>query len=218
MNADVEKYIENARNWSSEMRELRNLLLECGLEETYKWKQPCYTFRDKNVLIIGQFKAYCTLSFFKGSLMADPEKLMVSPGPNSQSVRMLRFTDSETIHEKRALIKSYVFEAIELEKSGAKVEKKETKSLDIPDELQEKMDNDTVFAEAFNGLTPGRQRGYVLYFNGAKQAQTRKDRIERYTDRILKGKGFHDCVCGLSRKMPTCDGSHKQLENAQRIS
>lgn len=211
MNPALHSYFSDATQWPDEIRALRSIVLECGLDEEYKWKQPCYSFQGKNVVMIAQFKNYCTLSFFKGALLSDSEKWLVAPGPNSHHVRMLRFTDVETIQNNRAAIKAYIFEALEIEKAGEQVASTAKDSMEFPEELREKMDSDPYFAQAFGALTPGRQRGYILYFSGAKQAHTRRERIERYTDKILQGKGFHDCTCGLSKRFPTCDGSHKQL-------
>jgi uncharacterized protein YdeI (YjbR/CyaY-like superfamily) len=212
MNPQIDELIRNSKSWRSEMEALRQILLNCGLTEEYKWRQACYTHQAKNIAIIGAFKDYCGLAFFKGVLLMDEEKLLVSAGENSQSSRLLKFTGVNQIHSIEATIKAYIFEAIEVEKAGLKVEFKKSKNLDFPEELTEKMEKEPVFKAAFESLTPGRQRAYNLFFSGAKQSATRVTRIEKYVDRILKGKGINDCVCGHSKRMPNCDGSHKYIE------
>ncbi len=208
----VEEYIANAKKWKIEMELIQSMLLDCGLNEELKWGVPCYMFQSNNLVLIGAFKDYLTISFFKGVLLADPEKKLHNPGENSQSVRMFKFTSISEILEDEKLIKSYIFEAIEIEKAGLKVDLNKSNVLNFPDELLLKFEKDLVFKEAFLALTPGRQRGYNLYFSDSKNAKTRETRIEKYMDRILKGIGINDCVCGLSNRMPRCDGSHKQLK------
>lgn len=213
MNPQIDELIRNSKSWKHEMEALRNLLLQCGLNEEFKWRQPCYTFQGKNIAIIGAFKDYCGLAFFKGVLLQDEQKLLVAAGENLQSSRLFKFTTVDEIHAIEATIKAYIFEAIEIEKAGLKVEFKKSKHLDLPEELMQKMEAEPVFKAAFESLTPGRQRAYNLFFSGAKQSATRISRIEKYVDRILKGKGINDCVCGHSKRMPNCDGSHKFYEN-----
>ncbi len=211
MNPNVTSFISSSEVWQTELEQLRVLLLDCGLEEEFKWKQPCYTFKGKNILILTHFKDFCTLSFFKGVFLKDEDGLLEAPGENSRTVRMMKFKkDSETDIDE-ALVKSYVFEAIEVEKAGLKVDTADPNELDFPEELQNKMDQDEKFKTAFEGLTPGRQRAYLIFFNQGKQAKTRENRIKKYEGRILMGKGMNDCVCGLSKRMPNCDGSHKEL-------
>ena len=209
MNSDVDEYLNNVGRWQNELRLLRRLLLDCGLNEEFKWKQPCYTFKDNNVAIISDFKAYCSIGFFKGSLLKDGQGVLISPGENSQSSRQLRFTSTQQIVDQESIIKAYIFEAIEVEKAGLKVSFKKSSEYDIPEELQLVLDQDAEFRTAFEALTPGRQRGYLLHFAGAKQSETRLSRIEKYRARIMAGKGLQDCVCGHSKRMPRCDGSHK---------
>lgn len=211
-NPAVDEFLENAKKWQQELTLLRSIILDCVLTEELKWKQPCYTFQNKNVLIIGGFKENCFISFFKGALLQDQEKLLVSPGENSQSARMIKFTNTDQISELTPILKAYIFEAIEAEKSGLKVELKKDVELLLIEELEEILKNDSKLNEAFKALTPGRQRAYNIFFSGAKQASTRISRIENYKQRILSGKGFNDCTCGLSKRMPTCDGSHKNLK------
>jgi len=209
---EVNQYIEDEAQWKEEMKLCRRLLLECGLTEEWKWKQPCYTYKNANVAIIGAFKSFCALSFFKGVLLQDTQKLLHKPGENSQSGRIFKFTDPTEILENEDLIKSYIFEAIEIEKQGLKVDFKQKKELIFPEEMDDIFNDDVEFKTAFEALTPGKKRGYNLFWTGAKQSETRKTRILKYRDRILDGKGIHDCVCGLSKRYPRCDGSHKQME------
>ena len=209
---EVDQFLEKMTQWKPELTRLRELVLECGLEETLKWGQPCYTHKKANVLLLGNFKGFCTISFFKGVLLKDPAGILDKPGENSRIVRIVKFTELREITDRWDVLKSYVFEAIEIENKGLKVEKEEENTQNFVSELQNRLSADQRFAAAFMALTPGRQRAYNIYFSGAKQASTRVARIDRYTDRILQGFGFHDCVCGLSKKMPRCDGSHKQLQ------
>jgi len=209
MNPKVDEFILNASRWQPEIKALRAILLDCQLQEELKWRQPCYTFQGANLAIIASFKSHCALSFLKGTLLQDDNKLLVSPGENSQSVRYLSFTNVTEIRELEATLKSYVFEAIEIEKAGIKVVKTKSEHVSYCEELHVKLEEDSTFSQAFEALTPGRKRGYALFFEAAKQAKTRESRIEQYRHRILMGKGINDCTCGLSKRMPNCDGSHK---------
>lgn len=210
INANVDEYLGSLKKWAVEMQELRSILLSCQLEETIKWGVPCYTVQGGNVALLGSFKTYCTLSFVKGALLKDAEGILDLPGENSQSVRLIRFTAIEEIAKLAPVLKAYIDEAIAVEKTGLKVELKK-EMLEFPEELEKKLAEDLAFKTAFEALTPGRQRGYNLYFSGSKQAKTRLARIEKHTPRILSGKGINDCVCGMSKKMPGCDGSHKYI-------
>jgi uncharacterized protein YdeI (YjbR/CyaY-like superfamily) len=209
MKEEINEFVSRQKKWGQEVQKLREIALGCELNESLKWKTPCFDFNESNVALIGCFKEYCSLSFFKGVLLSDSENLLVSPGANSQSVRYLKFSSLEEIITLESVIKHYLFEAIEIEKLGLKVELKKSTEIVFVEELAEKMKKDNEFESAFLNLTPGRQRGYNLFFEGAKQSQTRISRIEKYESRILDGKGMNDCVCGLSKKMPGCDGSHK---------
>ncbi|MEQ9064898.1 MAG: YdeI/OmpD-associated family protein [Vicingaceae bacterium] len=211
MKTEVDQFLHNAQKWGQEMQLLRSIALDCMLTEEFKWRQPCYTFQNKNILIISGFKAYCALNFFKGSLLPDEQGLMVAPGKNSQSGRQIRFTDADEILRKKDILKSYIYEAIEIEKAGKCVSFKKASTYTVPAELQEMLDKNKTLRTAFNALTPGRQKGYYLFIAAAKQSSTRKARIEKNVQRILSGKGLNDCVCGLSKKYPSCDGSHKFL-------
>ncbi|MCB4808882.1 DUF1801 domain-containing protein [Tamlana sp. 62-3] len=177
--------------WKQELQLLQKIVLQCGLTETCKWGVPCYTYNNKNVLNISAFKNFCSIGFFKGALLADEKQLLEKPGQNSQAVRLFKFTNVNDIKLIEADIKTYIFEAIEVEKAGLKVEfKKNTEQ--IPEELGVKFEDDPVFKLAFNNLTPGRQRGYILYFSQPKQVKTRLSRIEKCTALILNGMGLHD--------------------------
>lgn len=209
---EVDHFLEKMTHWNPELTRLRELALECGLEETLKWRQPCYTHKKANVLLLGNFRDFCSISFFKGVLLKDPAGILEKAGENSRIARIIKFNELKEITDQWDILKSYVFEAIEIEKKGLKVEKQTENVQDFVPELQNRLSTDQKFATAFKALTPGRQRAYNIYFSAAKQAKTREGRIDKYTDRILQGFGFHDCVCGLSKKMPRCDGSHKQLQ------
>jgi uncharacterized protein YdeI (YjbR/CyaY-like superfamily) len=213
MNPKVNSYLSNINNWKEEMEQLRKIVLSCNLSEELKWGVPCYMYQKSNIVLIHAFKNYCALLFFKGALLKDEKGILIQQTANVQSGSQIRFTDFKEIMKMKATLKDYVFEAIEVEKAGLKVEYKKTEEFIIPEEFQKKLDNMPSFKKAFYSLTPGRQRAYLLYFSGAKQPKTRQSRIESYTQRILNGIGFNDCVCGLSKKMPNCDGSHKYLKD-----
>ncbi|HEX2147422.1 MAG TPA: DUF1801 domain-containing protein [Pseudorhizobium sp.] len=187
----LEAFFEEPGRWQAELAALRKILLECGLTEEFKWSSPCYTVDGGNVALIWGFKDSATLGFFKGVLLKDPEGILIAPGENSRSSRVLRFTDSAHIAVSEKTIKAYVNEAMELERAGAKVEMPKD-DLDYPQELVSALDEDTELQVAFEGLTPGRRRGYVLHFSQPKQSQTRLSRIAKHRDRILAGKGMHD--------------------------
>lgn len=209
MNKSVDIYIEKLNNWQAELNALRHLVLDCQLTETFKWKQPCYTYQNSNVVTLISFKDFCTLSFFKGALLKDSHNILEKPGPNSQSARYVKFTNTQQIEEKSAILKQYVYEAIEVEKAGLKVEFKKPSDMEFPTELIDAFKTSPELKTAFYNLTPGRQKGYLLHISGAKQSNTKVTRIKNATPRILIGKGIHDCICGKSKRMPRCDGSHK---------
>lgn len=214
MSNPINDFFDTANLWKDEMSALRAVLSNTPLNEEFKWKQPCYTFQGNNIAIVGAFKAYCVLSFFKGTLLTDELNLLKSPGENSQATKMFCFTSVDEVLDQEDVIKAYVDEAIEVEKKGLKVDFKSAEEYDIPEELETFFDKDPSLKNAFYALTPGRQKGYLLHFSGAKQSKTRVSRIEKYIPRIMKGIGFHDCVCGQSKRMPTCDGSHNRLKGA----
>lgn len=211
MEKTVDAYLENTSQWNDELVQLRRIVLACNLEEAVKWGVPCYTYQNKNILLFHSFKEFCGIGFFKGSLLQDQEKILSKPGENSQASRILRFKSTKEILEVEQLIKAYIFEAIEVEKAGLKVQMKTTNEYEKPIELETIFNETPALKKAFEALTPGRQRGYLLHFSSAKQAETRVSRIEKCKSKILAGKGFNDCTCGLSKRMPMCDGSHKYL-------
>lgn len=211
MDSEIIAYFSKIDQWKKELLELRTIILSCPLEEKYKWRIPCYTFENKNVIGISILKDGACLSFFKGVLLANKEGILIKPGENSQSGRLIKFKSVEQILSKKAIIRSYILEAIEIERTGMKIELKKTSDYEIPSELENVFGENEKFHIAFKALTPGRQRGYLLHFAGAKQSQTRQSRIIKAMPRIMDGKGIHDCICGLSNKMPRCDGSHKNI-------
>ncbi|MCB0664015.1 MAG: YdeI/OmpD-associated family protein [Saprospiraceae bacterium] len=178
--------------WTAQLEQLRRIVLDCGLTEERKWGVPCYTFQGKNILIVSAFKDFCSVNFFKGVLLADEQNLLVSPGPNSQSARYFPFTETKTILELEDTIRSYVFEAIEVEKAGLQVSFKAKENLEYPEELSAKLEEDPVFKEAFEALTPGRQRSYVLHIAAAKQPATRVSRVEKSISKVMEGKGWNE--------------------------
>lgn len=212
MNPKVDTYISELSKFKKEIEQLRAIVLDCGLVEELKWGMPCYMYQKTNIIMLGTFKEFCIISFLKGVLLHDAEGILTQQGENVQSGRVIKFTDAKEIVKLKATIKAYIFEAIEIERAGLKVEMKKTEEFDVPEELTSILKKDAKFKKAWEGLTPGRQRGYLLHFSGSKNSDTRQSRIEANTSRILKGKGIHDCICGLSKKMPGCDGSHKQLK------
>ena len=208
-NPQVDAFMDELKQWGPELLKLRSIALECQMEEGFKWKHPCYMYQDKNIFLIGGFKEYCAIMFVKGSLLFDAEKILHHQTDNVQSGRQIRFTNVQEIEEIEAIVKQYIFEAIEVEKAGLKAAMKAHEEYEVVEELQTTLEKDESFKTAFYALTPGRQRGYLLHFSGAKQSATRMSRIENVRSRIMKGKGLTDCICGLSKRMPNCDGSHK---------
>jgi uncharacterized protein YdeI (YjbR/CyaY-like superfamily) len=209
MELTVDQYIKQLKKWREEIELLRSILLSCGLEESIKWKQPCYTLNQKNLIIIAPFKTHCDLGFFNGALLKDKNKILEKAGANTQASRQMRFTSVNDIVLQKNIIKSYIKEAIKIEAKGIKFESTEASRTIVVEELELIFKNNKAFQKAFKALTPGRQRAYLIHFSGAKQAETRISRIEKNTAAILAGRGINDCTCGLSKKMPYCDGSHK---------
>jgi uncharacterized protein YdeI (YjbR/CyaY-like superfamily) len=214
-NPKVDTYLEQATKWKNEQYLLRELLLDCGLDEAFKWRVPCYMSQGRNICLLGAFKDYAVLTFFKGMLLQDEQKLLHVPGEHSQSTKYFKFTSVEQILELKDTIKAYLFEAMEIEKSGIKIEKTKSEVLEYPEELVSIFMQNSELKQAFEGLTKGRQRAYIMHFTGTNNPKTRIARIERSMKRILAGKGIHDCTCGLSKRYPNCDGSHKQIEGYQ---
>jgi uncharacterized protein YdeI (YjbR/CyaY-like superfamily) len=192
MNPKVDFFFDQAKQWQKEFEKLRTILLDTGLEEDLKWGCPCYTYHGKNIVLIHGFKEYCALLLFKGALLQDTDKILIQQTENVQAARQIRFTKLQEIVDLEKIIKNYVYEAVEVEKSGVKVEMKKTKEFEMPEEFQSKLDENSALKEAFEALTPGRQRAYLLYFSSAKQVKTRESRIEKYIPEILQGKGIND--------------------------
>jgi len=180
------------RTWEKELQLLRSIILECGLVEELKWSHPCYTFQNKNVLMLGTTKAFCAISFFKGVLLEDNQKVLIAQTENTQATRQLQFTNTEQIVNLKNTIKTYIFEAIEVEKSGVKVVYKESVAIAIPEEFQYFLNNDVALKMAFEELTPGRQKGYLLHFSELKQSKTKIARVEKWIEQIKRGKGMND--------------------------
>jgi uncharacterized protein YdeI (YjbR/CyaY-like superfamily) len=191
MNPKVDAFLNEATQWREETEKLRNIVLRCGLTEELKWGKPCYTFQESNVVIIQGFKECCALLFCKGALLKDPKGILKKPGENSQAARRIEFTHAREIVAMEPVLKAYIHEAIEAEKAGLEVNFKKNPE-PIPEELQNKLDEIPVLKTAFFGLTPGRQRAYILYFSAAKQSKTRESRVEKCMRQILKGKGLND--------------------------
>ena len=212
MNSKVDEYLGKAKKWQEELIKLRQIILDCQLTEELKWKVPCYTFQNNNVVLIHSFKEYCAIAFFKGALLNDTNGILIQQTENSQSGRQIRFTSVQEIIDMELVLKAYIYEAIEVEKAGLKVEFKKASEFNIPEEFQQKIEENIDLKAAFEALTPGRQKAYFLHFSAPKQSKTRESRIEKCIPQILKGKGLNDCTCGLSKKMPYCDGSHKFIK------
>ena len=192
MNPQVDGYIRKDKQWQSELQKLRTIILDCGLTEEVKWRVPCYTSEGNNVLFMGRFKEWCVLSFIKGALLKDPKRVLIQQTENSQSVRVIRFANVQEIVEIEPVLKAYIKEAVEVEKAGLKVKLKKTSEFKMVEEFKAKLDGNAKLKSAFEALTPGRQRGYLLYFAGAKQSKTREARVEKCGAGILKGKGLDD--------------------------
>jgi uncharacterized protein YdeI (YjbR/CyaY-like superfamily) len=188
----VDAYLSKAKKWQEEMEKLRMIILDCQLTEELKWGKPCYTFRKSNIVLIVGFKEYCALIFCKGALLNDANGILIKPGENTQAGRQIRFTNVRQIVEMRTILKAYIYEAIEAEKTGLKVDFKKNADLIFPEEFQNKLDEIPALKTAFDALTPGRQRAYNLYFSAPKQSKTRESRVKKYVQQILNGKGLND--------------------------
>ena len=191
MNPKVDAFFRKAKKWVEESEKLRAILLDCPLIEELKWGEPCYTYQGKNIVLIGAFKEYTSLLFFKGALLSDPKHILVTPG-QLQSGRQIRFTNAREIGKMENIIKTYIYEAIEAEQAGLKVALKKHSDYVIPEELQKKLDEDPAFNAAFEALTPGRQRGYMFHVGQPKQSKTREARVAKCMERIFEGKGFNE--------------------------
>jgi uncharacterized protein YdeI (YjbR/CyaY-like superfamily) len=209
MNNNFEKYLSKVKSWHDELLSIRSILLNVGLTEEFKWGAPCYTYKGKNVLILQPFKEYFALGFFNGAELSDPKGLLVKPGEHTRFGRQLKLTNTQDIVKKTAIIKKFIKESITKDvRTPLKAEA--APSIEVA-ELKAVFKKNAALKKAFESLTPGRQRGYLIFFSAAKQSETRFARIEKYTNQILCGKGITDCTCGLSKRMPTCDGSHRLL-------
>ncbi len=192
MNPKVDFYFDKAKKWKEEQEQLRMIALDCQLTEELKWGVPCYTFQRNNIVLIHAFKEYCAFLFFKGTLLNDEKGILIQQTQNTQSARQIRFTGVREIIELKSILKAYIYEAIEIEKSGLKVTFKQTEDFTVPHEFQSKLDTIPALKVAFDALTPGRQKAYLLHFSAAKQPKTREARVEKYMPQILSGKGLND--------------------------
>jgi uncharacterized protein YdeI (YjbR/CyaY-like superfamily) len=192
MNSKVDGYLSKAKKWQEELEKLRMIFLDCQLTEELKWGKPCYTFQKRNIVVILPLKEHCALLFCKGALLNDANGILIKPGENTQAGRQIRFTNVREIVEMETILKAYIYEAIEVEKAGLKVNFKKITELTIPEEFQNKLDEIPALKTAFDALTPGRQRTYVFYFSAPKQSKTRESRVEKCMQQILNGKGLND--------------------------
>ncbi|HEY9262959.1 YdeI/OmpD-associated family protein [Chitinophaga sp.] len=192
MNPKVDFYFDKAEKWQEEQEQLREIVLDCDLTEELKWGVPCYSYQENNIVLIHAFKEYCALLFFKGALMSDPNGILIQQTENVQAARQIRFTSLKEVTKLKKVLKTYIYEAIEVEKAGLKVPLKKTSAYTVPEEFQKELDKSAKLRKAFEALTPGRQRGYFLYFGAAKLAKTREARVEKFIPKILEGKGVDD--------------------------
>jgi uncharacterized protein YdeI (YjbR/CyaY-like superfamily) len=192
MNPKVDFYFGKAKKWQEEFEKLRMIILDCGLTEELKWGVPCYTFEKRNIVLIHGFNEYCALLFFKGALLNDAKGILIQQTQNVQAARQIRFTNVREIVKMKPILKTYIYEAIEVETAGLKYPFKKTTEFIIPEEFQNKLAEIPALKTAFDALTPGRQRGYILYFSAPKQSKTRESRVEKCMQQILNGKGLND--------------------------
>lgn len=192
MNPKVDEFISKAKKWKEEYETLRNIVLDCELTEEFKWMHPCYTFDNKNIVLIHGFKEYCALLFHKGALLKDAHGILIQQTENVQGARQIRFTNVQEIVATETILKAYIHEAIEVEKAGLEVNYKKNTEFIIPEELQKKFNEIPSLKTAFEALTPGRQRAYILHFSQPKQSKTRESRVEKCMKKILDGKGLND--------------------------
>jgi uncharacterized protein YdeI (YjbR/CyaY-like superfamily) len=192
MNPKVDFFFSKAKKWQEEFEKLRMIILDCQLTEELKWGVPCYTFQKSNIVLIHGFKEYCAILFVKGALLKDANDILITQTENVQAARQIRFTNVQEIVGMETILKDYIYEAIEVEKAGLKVNYKKATEFSIPDEFQNKLDENPALETAFYALTPGRQRAYLLYFSAPKQSKTREARVEKCMQQILNGKGLND--------------------------
>lgn len=212
MNSNTDSYFQQLQQWKEELLALRTLLLSIPLQESIKWGHACYSHADKNIVILQPFKNYLALGFFKGASISDTYKLLVKPGKYTQAGRQLRIESVADIQQKEPAIRQYLQQAILIEQKGIELPSSESPTDIFPEEWATRLAARPALAKAFNQLTPGRQRAYQIYFSAPQQSATRERRIDKMIPLIMSGKGINDCTCGLSNKMPYCDGSHKQLQ------
>ncbi|MFD2673639.1 YdeI/OmpD-associated family protein [Marinicrinis sediminis] len=192
MNPKVDGFLRKAKNWREEFELLRQIVLDCELTEDFKWMHPCYTYEGSNVVLIHGFKSYCALLFHKGALLQDPHGMLIQQTEHVQAARQIRFTHANEIEEMAPVLKAYILEAINVEKNGLKIDYKQTNDYAMPEEFQRQLDDNPALKEAFQALTPGRQRGYLHHFSQPKQSKTRASRVEKWIPSILEGKGLQD--------------------------
>ncbi|MFW9909814.1 MAG: YdeI family protein [Candidatus Thorarchaeota archaeon] len=192
VNPKVDDFLSKAKKWQEEFKQLRKIALDCGLTEEFKWGKPCYTFEKNNIVLIHGFKEYCALLLFKGALLNDTKGILITQTENTQAARQIRFTNVREIVEMEPILKTYISEAIEVERAGLKVSFKKTTEFIIPEEFQKKLDEVPALKTAFEALTPGRRRAYILHFSQPKQSKTRESRVEKCISQILNGKGLND--------------------------
>lgn len=192
MNPKVDEFLSKSKSWKEEYEKLRMIVLDCDLTEEFKWMHPCYTFEKKNIVLIHGFKEYCALLFHKGVLLQDAHGILIQQTENVQAARQIRFTNVQEIIEMESILKAYIYEAVEVEKAGLEVDLKKTADYIIPEEFQNKIDDSPALKTAFEALTPGRQRAYLHYFAEPRQSKTRESRVEKFTQKILDGKGLND--------------------------
>src|SRR5258708_18863488 len=211
-------YLTNAKKWQNEMKKLRRIILDCQLTEELKWGKPCYTFQKKNVVIIIALKEHCALAFCKGALLKDANGILVKIGENTQAGRWIKFNSFREILEMGPILKSYIHEAIEAEKAGLEVTYKKTADFKIPEKFQHKLDEIPSLKTAFHSLTPGPQRGYLLYFSAPKQSKTRASRVEKSMQQILNGKGLDDYISSGKEKISRKDGPRMDANRKREVT
>lgn len=192
MNSKVDWFFNKSQKWQKEFKQLRTIVLDCDLVEDLKWGQPCYMFEKKNIVLIHGFKEYCALLFFKGALLKDPNGILIQQTENVQAARQVRFSDVLEIAKMKTILKTYIYNAIEVEEAGLKVPVRKTSEFHAPEEFQNQLDKNPALKTAFDALTPGRQRAYLLHFSAPKQSKTRESRVKKNMPQILKGKGLND--------------------------
>jgi uncharacterized protein YdeI (YjbR/CyaY-like superfamily) len=191
-NPKVDAFLRREEKWRDEFTQLRRIILDCGLTEELKWGVPCYAYENNNIVLIHGFKEYCAILFVKGALLTDAMRILIQQTENVQSARQIRFTNADEIVEMEHILKAYIKEAVDAEKAGLKVDYKKTVEFNMPEEFKSKLDDNSALKSAFEALTPGRQRAYLLYFSSPKQSKTREARVEKYIPQILRGKGLND--------------------------